>query len=93
MNHSKLKIAILLALGAVGLAACGSSNSSSPRVELPPPPPPPPPPPAPVSYTTFVKDQFANTANNTDPVEINDVDFAFDNADSPVAFDDLLQTQ
>lgn len=90
MNQSKLRIATLLALGAVSLAACGSSNSSAPRVELPPPPPPPP---APVSYTTFVKDQFATTANNTDPVEINDIDFAFDNADNPVAFDDLLQTQ
>lgn len=88
MKNAKLTIATLLASGALGLAACGGGSVSSPRVELPTPPPPPPP----ISYTTFVKDQFAATADNTDPAEINDIDFAFDNADDPGAFDDLLQT-
>ncbi|MGB5579560.1 MAG: hypothetical protein WBM54_05125 [Woeseia sp.] len=90
MNSSKLKVSVLLALGTFGLAACGSNNADSiPVFETPPTPPAPPVPPQ--SYTLFVKDQFANTADNTDPVEINDVDFNFDNAENPRAFDDLLR--
>lgn len=91
MNSSKLKVAIILTLGAFGIAACGSSGdsgSSPPTI----PPITPPPVEPPTSFTQFVKDQFAGTADNTDPVEINDVDFDFDNADNPQAFDDLLQS-
>lgn len=65
------------------LAACGSDNSR-PVVDLDPPPPPP------VSFTTFVKDRFAATADNTDPVLVDTIDFAFDSDDDPTAFDDLL---
>lgn len=90
MNSSKLKLTALLALGALWLAACGSNNADSiPAFQTPPPATPPPA--QPQSYTLFVKGQFANTADNTDPAEVNDVDFNFDNAENPRAFDDLLR--
>lgn len=68
------------------VAACGSSGNDTPVVM---PPPPPPPPPAPTSYNQFVVDQFAATADDTDPVAVDDEDFAFD--EDPAAFDSLLQ--
>lgn len=86
MKSSKMKISTLLAIGAVGLAACGSDRNFTP----PPVPDPGPPPVQTESFTMFVKDQFADTADNTDPVEINDVEFDFDNSDNPSAYDDLL---
>ncbi len=92
MHTSKMKIVALLTLGALGLAACGSSNTDSLSPPEPvEPPAQPPQPPQPQSYTLFVKEQFANTSDNTDPVEINDIEFNFDNAENPRAFDDLLR--
>lgn len=70
------------------LAGCDSSGDDPVVVT---PPPPPPPPPAPTEFTTFVKDQFANTSDMTDPVDVDDVDLAFSDDDDPAAFDDLLQ--
>ncbi len=70
------------------LAGCGSSGSD-PVVVTPPPPPPPPPPPT--DFTTFVTDQFAATSDTTDPVEVDDEDFAFADDENPNAFDSLLQ--
>lgn len=74
--------------GIVGLVlgGCGSSDNDPVVVS----PPPPPPPPAPTEFTTFVKDQFANTSDMTDPVQVDDEDFAFSDDDDPNAFDDLL---
>ena len=54
-----------------------------------PPPPPPPAPPAQTAFSQFVQDQFAATADDTDPEPVDDVDFAFD--EDPAAFDSLLQ--
>lgn len=67
------------------LAACGDSDSP-PVME----PPPPPPPPEPVSFTQFVKDQVAATADDTDPEAVDDVEFTFDAEEDPNAFDDLF---
>lgn len=79
----KLGLAALAAL--LGTAACGGgADSLTPVVQ------PPAPPPAPVVFSEFVKTQFDNTANNTNPREVDDTDFAFDDADNPNAFDDLL---
>lgn len=90
MNCKTFTIIGLLACGSIGLAACGSNNADSiPPFE--PPPPAPPPPPQPQSFTLFVKDLFMDTADNTDPVEINDLDINFDNLDNPRAYDDLLR--
>lgn len=72
------------------LGACGSDNNGA--VQVPPPPPPPPPPPMAVDFTPFVKAQFAATADDTDPVAVDDTDFDFNDEDNPDAFDDLLLT-
>lgn len=83
MNRTRLLTgALVLAFALVG---CGSDGSSQVAV----PPPPPPPPPAPTSFNQFVVDQFAATADDTDPVAVDDEDFAFD--EDPAAFDSLLQ--
>ena len=72
---------------ALALGACSSSGDDPVVVA----PPPPPPPPAPTEFSTFVKDQFANTSDMTDPEDVDDEDFAFSDNDDPTAFDDLLQ--
>jgi hypothetical protein len=41
------------------------------------------------SFVSFVKAQFAQTSDTTEPVEVNDKQFDFD--DSETAFDDVLQ--
>lgn len=74
------------ALVALFLAGCDNSSRNNAVV-----PPPPPPPPAPTDFTTFVKDQFATTSDSTDPVEVDDEDYAFQDDENPNAFDDLLQ--
>lgn len=76
------KLCVLVSL-LLAMTACDSSNyGGSPPV--------PPPPPQAMDFTGFVKDQFAATADDSDPVEVDDVDFAFDDQDDPAAFDDLL---
>ncbi|MEM7276737.1 MAG: hypothetical protein AAF385_01320 [Pseudomonadota bacterium] len=79
----------LLALAVFGvlLGACSGGSGDAPSIPVPPPPPPPPPPP--IAFNMFVQDQFAATADNTDPVAVDDEDFAFD--DDPAAFESLLQ--
>ena len=44
--------------------------------------------PEPATFNTFGLDQFAETADDTDPVPINGLELTFD--DDPVAFDALL---
>lgn len=78
------KLIIILAASTV-LAACGDSDSLTPT-------PPPPPPTAGLDFTTFVKAEIANTADNRDPVEINDLEFDFADLDNPAAYDDLFTT-
>lgn len=87
MKFKILMIAVGLALSAGGIAACGSSNEDT----IPPLNPPPAPPP-PVVFSDFVADQFASTADDTDPAAVDDVDFLFDAQDDPNAFDDLLSS-
>ena len=70
---------------AIGAAACSSgADDLTPVIPDPPPPPPP------VVFTDFVKGQFDATADNTDPVAVDDEEFAFDDLDNPAAYDDLL---
>lgn len=76
------KVLTITACGVL-LSACGGGS------DLPTLPPPPPPPPPPVAFNQFVVDQFNATADDTDPVPVDDDDFAFD--DDPAAFDSVLQ--
>ena len=80
-------IALVLSLGLYGCSDSGNARVGQPPGMMSPPPPPPPPP---VNFTTFVKDQFAATADDTDPQSVDDADFAFTDDDNPAAFDDLL---
>lgn len=82
------KPTLLTTVLALALGAC-SSSGDDPVVVVPPPPPPPPP--AATDFTTFVKDQFANTSDMTDPEAVDDEDFEFSDNDDPSAYDDLLQ--
>lgn len=84
----RLTFTALIALLAIFLGACGGSSSSA-VVAPPAPPPPPPPPPPPVQFNQFVQNEFAATADDTDPQPVDDVDFIFD--EDPTAFDSLLQ--
>lgn len=45
------------------------------------------------SFSTFVKDLFGATSDTTEPVQINDREFTFDDQDNETAFDDLIQQQ
>ena len=80
MKRLYLKLAAVASL--LMLSACGSDGGGGITN-------PPPPPPAPTSFSQFVVDQFATTADDTDPVEVDDEDFDFD--EDPAAFDGLLQ--
>ena len=63
----------------IGLAACDDGMMGGPDPE---------PPPA-VDSTAWVMDQFATTADDTDPVDVDETEFEF--SDDPAAYDDLLQ--
>jgi hypothetical protein len=86
MKKRTLIAGLLLAAG-FALAGCGSSSDAPPPAD---PPPPPPPPPAAVDFSQFVRDRFAATADDTDPVAIDETEFSFADMDNPDAFDDLL---
>lgn len=87
MSIHRSKLLATLVFGVIALAGCDSDSDLAPQQ---PAPPPAPPPPETVSYTQFVVDQFAATADDTDPVSIEGTDFDFDSEDDPGAFDDLL---
>jgi hypothetical protein len=86
MKTQSMLIAVALVACATGISACSKSDTPQPVVApfVPPPPPPP------VVFSEFVKTQFANTADNTDPQSVDDTDFTFDGQDEPSAYDDLL---
>lgn len=85
MKNRALIAGLLLAAG-FALVGCGSSSDAPPPVD----PPPPPPPPTVVDFSQFVRDQFAATADDTDPVSIDETEFSFADMDNPDALDDLL---
>lgn len=67
--------AMPLAAAALLLAGCGGGGGGGGA-------------PAATDFTAFVKDRLAETADTTDPVDINGLDFRFD--EDPAAFDDVL---
>ncbi len=77
--HRRLCFAGLVS---IGLAACDNYDDGMTGG-------PDPEPPAPVDLTTWVKNQFATTADDTDPVDVDETEFEF--SDDPAAYDDLLQ--
>lgn len=86
MRLFQLRGAMLVMAASMAVAGCGGSSSSSPPVA----PPPPPPPPAGVDFTGFVLEQFAATADDSEPAAVDDIDFEFNDQDNPDAFAELL---
>jgi hypothetical protein len=84
MRKKSLFVAIAMLASGTALFGCGSDNDP-PATE----PPPPPPEPEAVVFNQFVKDQFAATADDHDPVAVDETEFSFDD-DDPNAFDELL---
>ncbi len=62
------------------LAGCSDSNnfSQAPQDELP------------VDFTAFVKTEVQKQAVDLEPVNINDLEFSFNDQDNEQAFDDLF---
>jgi len=73
----KIKTA-LLSLGIAGLllAGCGDGGGGGNPVQK-------------TDFTAFVKQLLANTSDTTEPAEINDLDFQFNEDEAD--FDDVLQ--
>ncbi|MDP9199003.1 MAG: hypothetical protein M3O07_07300 [Pseudomonadota bacterium] len=84
MRTYRLRVVMLAMAASITVAGCDGSSSRSP------PPPPPPPPPTTVDFTSFVIDQFAATADDTESEPVDDTDFAFNDQDNPDAFSELL---
>ena len=84
MSKRTLAVAALM-LATVAIHGCGGGYND-------PAPPEPPPPPPPVAFSQFVKDQFANMTVDTDPVDVDAMEFSFSDQDNPDAFDDMLTT-
>ena len=76
------------------LCGCGDSGGSDNPVGMPDPDPMPEPDPEPEPepdhFSTFVIEQFQMTSDTADPVPVDNRDFAFDTAEDPEAFDELL---
>lgn len=66
---------ITLAAAALLLAGCGGGGGGGGA-------------PAATDFTAFVKDRLTETAETTEPVDINGLDFRFE--EDPAAFDDVL---
>lgn len=80
MTRKMLTGAALLAL--TGLTGCfdssSSNNSQTPRDELP------------IDFTAFVKNEVQKQAVDLEAVNINDLEFNFNDQDNEQAFDDLF---
>lgn len=73
-----LKIVALLALG-LTLAGCSdSSNNRGQGLKIS------------VDFTTFVQNEIKRTADDREPVNINNLEFSFNDQDNEQAFDNLF---
>lgn len=70
----QLSVAVLLTLSLAGCFNGGGSSSNSSQAD----------------FTDFVKAEIDNTANDREPVQINNVEFTFNDQDNEQAYDDLF---
>jgi hypothetical protein len=80
-NRKYLVLVALLAAGCGGGGGYGGGGNN--------PPPPPPPEPTGTAFTPFIKAQLMQTSDTSEPTDVNDRQFEFD--DNETAFDDVLQ--
>lgn len=79
--HTRRLWPALVALAALGLAACGGSGSgtlgvgSGTQDD---------------DFTAFVKELLDATSDTSEPATVNDRDFSFNDRDNPDAYDDVL---
>lgn len=79
MNFNR-KYLVLIGLLAAGCGGGGGNNN---------PPPAPLPGPTGTAFTPFIKAQLAQTSDTSEPTDVNDRQFEFD--ENEAAFDDVLQ--
>lgn len=60
------------------LSACGNSNNQAPTAD------------SGTDFNRFVISTFAKTADDTDPIDVNGLDFRFADQEDPAAFDSQL---
>ena len=65
----------------IGLALAGCSDSNNSRADRPD---------LPVDFTTFVKAEFDKTSDSREAVNINDLEFSFNDQNNEQAFDELF---
>lgn len=87
MNINR-KYLVLFALLAAGCGGGGGSYGGGGGGNNPPPPAPPPGPTG-TAFGPFIKSQLAQTSDTSEPTEVNDQQFEFD--ENETAFDDVLQ--
>jgi hypothetical protein len=75
MNVFKIVISLILL---TALTACGSDNKRPAVVD------------PQTEFKGFIEQQFAQTADTTDPLELDELEFRFPAQDDPAAFDSLL---
>jgi hypothetical protein len=87
-NRNYLLLVALLAAGCGGGGGGGydggGGGNNNPPVTTPPAPAP-----TGTAFTAFVKTQLAQTSNTSEPTDVNDRQFEFE--DNETAFDDVLQ--
>ena len=75
-----LVIAGIAGIATIILAACDGGGMYEPDPSEPP---------AAVDMTSFVKEQFAATADDSDPIEVDETEWEV--SEDPTAYDELLQ--
>lgn len=93
MRSFRLSVAMLALAAGIAMGGCSDSSDNSPITNQPPVAPPAPgpaPEPVVVDFTRFVIDQFAATADDTEPESVDDTDFEFNDQENPDAFSGLL---
>ena len=83
INRKYLVLFALLAAGCGGGGGYGGGGGTNN------PPPAPPPGPTGTAFAPFIKSQLAQTSDTSEPTDVNDQQFEFD--DNETAFDDVLQ--
>ncbi len=86
MSHTTQCQALLTFVLLATLSGCGGGGNGYGSSDNPAPPAP-----APTDFTMLVRELFATTADNTDPISVSELDLLFADEDNPAAFDEFLE--
>ncbi|MEQ8766647.1 MAG: hypothetical protein RL885_22225 [Planctomycetota bacterium] len=76
---ARVSVFLVCSIGGVGLLSSCKKSSSDPVPASAP------------QFDQFVRDLISATSDDTDPVDVNDREFQFD--EDPAAFDDLFESE